>query len=188
MQSAGREDKVSNKNEEAVMFKKYSWLIYVFIIAFLLPGNFFYLLAMKNRKAAMTRLIPEKEDPVNRFTAANDRHIVFFEDSGNLLTLGYVGKVKPKVDFAVFLAKRFSPVWQITWNGDDYFDYNGDMIFDLKMPRDARKNGFMFSDGGVWKPCRAVKITMGEILYNGKPYVFKDGRWQEKPAAKAETK
>ena len=69
------------------MFRKYSWLIYVFIIAFLLPGNFFYLLAMKNRKAAITRLIPEKEDPVNRFAAANDRHIVFFEDSGNLLTL-----------------------------------------------------------------------------------------------------
>jgi|GEM_PF-4834501 len=170
------------------MFKKYSWLIYVFIIAFLLPGNFFYLLAMKSRKAAITRLIPEKEDPVNRFTAANDRHIVFFEDSGNLLTLGYVGKVKPKVDFAVFLAKGFSPVWQITWNGDDYFDYNGDMIFDLKMPHDARKNGFMFSDGGVWKTCRAIKITKGEILYNGKPYVFKDGLWREKPAAKAETK
>ena len=63
---------------------------------------------------------------------------------------------------------------------DDYFDYNGDMIFDLKMPRDARKNGFMFSDGGIWKPCWAVKITGGEILYNGKPYVFKDGRWVRK--------
>ena len=162
------------------MFRKHLWLAYVFIIALLLPGNIFYLRTLKNRKPAVTYLIPDKEDPVNRFTAANDRHIVFFEDSGNLLTLGYVGKVKPKVDFAVFLAKGFSPVWQITWNGEDYFDYNGDMIFDLKMPLNAREKGFMFYDGGVWKPCRAVKITKGEILYNGKPYVFEDGRWREK--------
>ena len=168
------------------MFKKYSWLIYVFIIAFLLPGNFLYLRTLKNRKSAVTCLIPDKEDPVNRFTAGNNRHMVFFEDTGNLLTLGYVGKTEPKVHFAVFLAKGFSPVWQITWNGGDYFDYNGDMIFDLKIPRDARKNGFMFTDGGVWKPCWAVKITKGEILYNGKPYVFKDGRWREKKEPRAE--
>ena len=47
LQSAGRDDKVGNKNEEAVMFKKYSWLIYVFIIAFLLPGNFICLWGLK---------------------------------------------------------------------------------------------------------------------------------------------
>ena len=168
------------------MFKKYSWLIYVFIIAFLLPGNFLYLRTLKNRKSAVTCLIPDKEDPVNRFTAGNNRHIVLFEDTGNLLTLGYVGKTEPKVHFAVFLAKGFSPVWQITWNGDDYFDYNGDMIFDLKMPLNAREKGFMFSDNGVWKPCRVAKITKGEILYNGKPYVFKDGRWREKKEPRAE--
>ena len=171
------------------MFRKYSWLIYVFIIAFLLPGNFLFLWGLKLRKPAVTSLIPDREDPVNRFAAVNDRHIVHFTDSGNLLTLVYVGKTEPKVDFAVFLAKGFSPVWQITWNGEDYFDYNGDMIFDLKMPLNARKNGFMFSDGGIWKPCRAIKITKGEILYNGKPYVFEDGRWREKHvAAKTETK
>ena len=170
------------------MFRKYSWLIYVFIVAFLLPGNFFYLWTLKNRKTAVTDLIPDKKDPLNQFIATNDRHIVHFSDSGNLLTLGYVGKTEPKVDFTVFLAKGFSPVWQITWNGEDYFDYNGDMIFDLKMPLNARKNGFLFSDGGVWKPCQAVKITKGEILYNGKPYVFEDGRWWEKSAAKTQTK
>ena len=170
------------------MFKKYSWLIYVFIVAFLLPGNFFYLWTLKNRKNAVTNLIPDKKDPLNQFIATNDRHIVHFSDSGNLLMLGYVGKTEPKVDFTVFLAKGFSPVWQITWNGEDYFDYNGDMIFDLKMPLNARKNGFLFSDGGVWKPCQAVKITKGEILYNRKPYVFEDGRWREKSVAKTQTK
>ena len=188
MQSAGREDKVSNKNEEAVMFKKYSWLIYVFIIAFLLPANFFCLWGLKIRQPVVTYVIPDKKDPLNQFAAANGRHIVHFSDLGNLLTLGYVGKTEPKVDFAVFLAKGFSPVWQITWNGEDYLDYNGDMIFDLKMPQDTKKDS-MFYDGGVWKPCKLVRITgKGEILYNGKPYVFKDGQWQEKPAAKAETK
>ena len=167
MQFAGQDDKVTNKNEETVMFKKHLWLVYVFIVAFLLPGNFLCLWGLKIRKPAVTSLIPDKKDPLNQFTAANDRHILFFEDSGNLLTLGYVGKTEPKVDFAVFLAKGFSPVWQITWNGDDYFDYNGDMIFDLKMPLNARKNGFLFSDGGVWKPCQAVKITKGEKCMQG---------------------
>ena len=149
LQFAGQDDKVINKNEEAVMFRKYSWLIYVFIVAFLLPGNFICLWGLKIRKPVVTYVIPDKKDPLNQFTATNDRHIVHFSDSGNLLTLGYVGKTEPKVDFTVFLAKGFSPVWQITWNGEDYFDYNGDMIFDLKMPLNARKNGFLFSDGGV---------------------------------------
>ena len=71
------------------------------------------------------------------------------------------------------------PVWDITWDKYDYYDYDGDMIFDLKMPQDNMKES-MFLDGGVWKPCKIVKITGGEILYNGKPYVFKDGRWVRK--------
>lgn len=57
------------------MFKKYSWLIYVFIIAFLLPGNFICLWGLKIRKPVVTYIIPDKEDPANQFAIGNDRHL-----------------------------------------------------------------------------------------------------------------
>ena len=164
------------------MFRKYSWLIYVFIIAFLLPGNFICLWGLKIRKPVVTYVIPDKKDPLNHFGIGNERHLMDFEDSENSIYFCYSGKAKPKVFFGIILSKteKHLPIWNITWNKYDYFDYNGDMIFDLKMPLNAREKGFMFSDNGVWKPCRVAKITKGEILYNGKPYVFEDGRWREK--------
>ena len=162
------------------MFKKYSWLIYVFIIAFLLPGNFWCLWGLKIGKPVVTYIIPDKEDPLNQFGIGNDRHLMGFNDLKDFLSVYYVGKIEPKVQFGIILSKMGSmPVWNITWNKYDYYDYDGDMIFDLKMPQDNMKES-MFLDGGVWKPCKIVKITGGEILYNGKPYVFKDGRWREK--------
>ena len=188
MQFAGQDVKVSDKNKEAVVFKKYSWLIYVFIIAFLLPGNFWCLWGLKIRKPVVTYIIPDKKDPLNQFGIGNERHLMDFHDLDSTLSFCYVGKTKPNIQFALSLSKsenRF-PIWNITWNKYDYFDYNGDMIFDLKMPQDNRKDS-MFYDGGVWKPCRLVSITgKGEILYNGKPYVFKDGRWREKKEPQAE--
>ena len=164
------------------MFKKYSWLIYVFIIAFLLPGNFICLWGLKIRKPIVTYVIPDKKDPLNHFGIGNERHLMDFEDSENSIYFCYSGKAKPKVFFGIILSKteKHLPIWNITWNKYDYFDYNGDMIFDLKMPQDTKKDS-MFYDGGVWKPCKLVSITgKGEILYNGKPYVFKDGKWREK--------
>ena len=49
------------------MFRKYSWLIYVFIIAFLLPGNFICLWGLKIRKPVVIYIIPDKKDPLNQF-------------------------------------------------------------------------------------------------------------------------
>ena len=172
------------------MFKKYSWLIYVFIIAFLLPGNFICLWGLKIRKPVVTYVIPDKKDPLNLFGIGNERHLMHFYDGGNSLTFSYVGKAKPNVHFGITLSKteKSLPIWNITWNKYNYLDYNGDMIFDLKIPQDNMKDS-MFFDGGIWKPCRLVRITgRGEILYNGKPYVFEEGRWREKSAAKAQTK
>ena len=165
------------------MFRKYSWLIYVFIIAFLLPGNFWCLWGLIIRKPVVTYIIPDKKDPLNQFGIGNELHLMDFHDDESTLSFSYAGKAKPNIFFGVILSKTENhlPIWNITWKGEDYYDYNGDMIFDLKMLRNARKNGFMFYDGGEWKPCRAVRITgKGEILYNGKPYVFADGRWREK--------
>ena len=105
-----------------------------------------------------------------------------FEDSGSSVYFCYSGRAKPKIFFDIILSKTENhlPIWNITWNKYDYLDYDGDMIFDLKIPEGNMK-GSMFYDGGEWKPCQLVRITgKGEILYNGKPYVFKDGRWQEK--------
>ena len=164
------------------MFRKYSWLIYVFIVAFLLPGNFICLWGLKIRKPVVTYIIPDKKDPLNQFGIGNERHLMDFHDLDNTLSFWYVGKAKPNIHFGIILSKteKHLPIWNITWNKYDYFDYNGDMIFDLKMPQDTKKDS-MFYDGGVWKPCKLVRITgKGEILYNGKPYVFEDGRWQEK--------
>ena len=164
------------------MFKKYSWLIYVFIIAFLLPGNFWCLWGLKIRKPVVTYIIPDKKDPLNQFGIGNERHLMDFHDDESTLLFCYSGRAEPKIFFGIILSKTENhlPIWNITWNKYDYFDYNGDMIFDLKMPQDTKKDS-MFYDGDVWKPCKLVRITgKGEILYNGKPYVFEDGRWREK--------
>ena len=163
------------------MFKKYAWLIYVFIVAFLLPGNFICLWGLKIRKPVVTYIIPDKKDPLNQFGIGNELHLMDFHDDESTLYFGYIGKAKPNIHFGLILSKTENhlPIWNITWNKYEYLDYNGDMIFDLKIPEGNMKDS-MFLDGGVWKPCKIVKITGGEILYNGKPYVFKDGRWREK--------
>ena len=160
------------------MFKKCLWPVLAFFLGILLAVLFPFLRYMKNRNSEIY-VLRNDQDPGNRFSVVSSKHMLDFADFGDMLLCSYSSRQPPKTCFSVLLASKSSPALEITWNLDSYLDYNGDMIFDLKLPI-AGKHSAMFSDRGEWKPCKIVSLKKAEILYNGQSYIFNAGRWEKK--------
>lgn len=165
------------------MLKKILWILVVlFLMALSFSAGAY--LALKGAKRLNTggriQVVPEAEAPDDRFTTVTPKHIVMTADHGSFMIICHSGKggSAPEKDFTVFLSPETAPVWEITWKCVSYYDFDGDLLFDLRFAGPATPA--MFRLGEEWKACRIVKLKQPEVLYEKVPYVFRGGKWEKK--------
>lgn len=122
-----------------------------------------------------------KDKPQSFLFSQKGKNILRVNNAGHEYSVTYCDLQEPQYFVDWTELKNGPRVLEVTWRETTYYDFNGDMIFDLLMaPRN--KEPHMYSVKGEWKSCKILNLRDKIIQDGNSIYVFRNGQWQtEKP-------
>ena len=121
----------------------------------------------------------DKKNPGEFFYVDRARHILRVHNAANEIAFTFTD-LQNKAYFVDWVELKKDPdrVLEVTWRNSTYFDFNGDMIFDLQLPARS-KDPCLYSENGKWKPCKVLSLKEKKIKVGNTLYIFRNSQWQK---------